>query len=45
LDGRKNQLKQEINNNYSINNRFSDKIKEIKISRETFYEEYDKYKN
>ena len=45
LDGRINQLKQEINNNYSINNRCSDKIKEIKIWRETFYEEYDKYKN
>ena len=45
LDGRKNQLKQEINNNYSINNRCNDKIKEIKIWRETFYEEYDKYKN
>jgi len=45
LDGKINQLKQEINNNYSINNRCSDKIKEIKIWRETFYEEYDKYKN
>lgn len=45
LDGRINQLKQEINNNYSIINRCNDKIKEIKIWRETFYEEYDKYKN
>ena len=45
LDGRISQLKQEINNNYSMNNRCSDKIKEIKIWRETFYEEYDKYKN
>ena len=45
LDGKINQLKQEINNNYSVNNRCSDKIKEIKIWRETFYEEYDKYKN
>ena len=45
LDNKINQLKKEINNNYSIDNRCNDKIKEIKIWRETFYEEYEKYKN
>ena len=46
LDSRINQLKQEINKNYSMyNNKCNDKIKEIKIWRETFYEEYEKYKN
>ena len=45
LDIRINQLKKEINNNYSVDNRCNDKIKEIKIWRETFYEEYEKYKN
>ena len=45
LDNRINQLKKEININKSINNKYSDKIKEIKIWRETFYEEFYKYKN
>ena len=46
LDNRINELKQEINNNYtSNNNKWKDKIKEIKIWRETFYEEYEKYRN
>ena len=46
LDKRINKLKQEINMNYSVsNNKYSEKIKEVKIWRETFYEEFFKYKN
>ena len=46
LDKRINKLKQEINMNYSMsNNKYSEKIKEVKIWRETFYEEFFKYKN
>jgi len=46
LDKRINKLKQEINMNYSMsNNKFNEKIKEVKIWRETFYEEFYKYKN
>lgn len=46
LDKRINKLKEEINMNYSMNNnKYSEKIKEVKIWRETFYEEFYKYKN
>lgn len=46
LDKRINKLKEEINMNYSMNNgKYSEKIKEVKIWRETFYEEFFKYKN
>jgi len=46
LDKRINKLKQEININYSMsNNKYNEKIKEVKIWRETFYEEFYKYKN
>ena len=46
LDKRINKLKQEINMNYSMsNNKYNEKIKEVKIWRETFYEEFFKYKN
>ena len=46
LDKRINKLKQEINMNYSMsNNKYYEKIKEVKIWRETFYEEFFKYKN
>jgi hypothetical protein len=46
LDKRINKLKQEINMNYSMsNNKYNEKIKEVKIWRETFYEEFYKYKN
>ena len=46
LDKRINKLKQEINLNYSMsNNKYNEKIKEVKIWRETFYEEFFKYKN
>ena len=45
LDKRINKLKEEINMNYSMNNnKYSEKIKEVKIWRETFYEEFLKYK-
>ena len=45
LDNRIKILKNEINKHKSMNNKYSDKIKEIKIWRETFYEEFYKYKN
>ena len=46
LDKRINKLKENININYSMsNNKCQEKIKEVKIWRETFYEEYYKYKN
>ena len=46
LDKRINKLKQDINMNYNItNNKHQEKIKEVKIWRETFYEEFIKYKN
>ena len=46
LDKRINKLKEEINTNYSMNNnKYNEKIKEVKIWRETFYEEFFKYKN
>ena len=46
LDKRINELKKEINMNYSINgNKCKEKIKEVKIWRETFYEEFYKCKN
>ena len=46
LDKRINKLKEEINMNYSMSkNKYKEKIKEIKIWRETFYEEFYKYKN
>ena len=46
LDKRINKLKQDINMNYNItNNKHQEKIKEVKIWRETFYEEFFKYKN
>jgi hypothetical protein len=47
LDKKINELKEKINMNYSLNNlfRYQDKIKEVKIWRETFYEEFFKYKN
>ena len=47
LDKKINELKEKINMNYSLNNLFKyhDKIKEVKIWRETFYEEFFKYKN
>ena len=46
LDKRINKLKQDINMNYNItNNKHQEKIKEVKIWRETFYEEFLKYKN
>ena len=47
LDKKINELKEKINMNYSFNNlfRYQDKIKEVKIWRETFYEEFFKYKN
>ena len=45
LDKRINKLKEEINMNYSMNNnKYKEKIKEVKIWRETFYEEFYKYK-
>ena len=46
LDKRINKLKQDINMNYNITkNKHQEKIKEVKIWRETFYEEFIKYKN
>ena len=47
LDKKINELKEKINMNYSLNNlfKYQDKIKEVKIWRETFYEEFFKYKN
>ena len=45
LDKRINKLKQDINMNYINNNKHQEKIKEVKIWRETFYEEFFKYKN
>ena len=45
LDKRINKLKQDINMNYINNNKHQEKIKEVKIWRETFYEEFLKYKN
>ena len=46
LDDHLNKLKQEIKfNNLNIDMKSMDKIKEIKIWRETFYEEFEKYKN
>ena len=46
LDKRINKLKEEINMNYVMNNnKDNEKIKEVKIWRETFYEEFFKYKN
>ena len=46
LDKRINKLKEDINMNYSLNNnKNQEKIKEVKIWRETFYEEFYKYKN
>ena len=45
LDKRINKLKQDINMNYINNNKHQEKIKEVKIWRETFYEEFSKYKN
>ena len=46
LDKRINKLKEEINMNYVMNNnKYNEKIKEVKIWRETFYEEFFKYKN
>ena len=46
LDKRINKLKEDINMNYSLNNnKYQEKIKEVKIWRETFYEEFYKYKN
>ena len=47
LDKKINELKEKINMNYSFNNlfKYQDKIKEVKIWRETFYEEFFKYKN
>ena len=46
LDKRINKLKEEINMNYVMNNnKNKKKIKEVKIWRETFYEEFFKYKN
>ena len=45
LDKRINKLKKDINMNYINNNKNQEKIKEVKIWRETFYEEFFKYKN
>ena len=45
LDKKINKLKQDINMNYINNNKHQEKIKEVKIWRETFYEEFFKYKN
>ena len=46
LDKRINNLKEEINENYALNNnKYKEKIKEVKIWRETFHEELYKYKN
>ena len=46
LDKRINKLKEEINENYALNNnKYKEKIKEVKIWRETFHEELYKYKN
>ena len=47
LDKKINELKEKINMNYSLNHlfKYQDKIKEVKIWRETFYEEFFKYKN
>ena len=47
LDKKINELEEKINMNYSLNNlfKYQDKIKEVKIWRETFYEEFFKYKN
>ena len=47
LDKKINELEEKINMNYSLNHlfKYQDKIKEVKIWRETFYEEFFKYKN